>query len=96
MSRIGKVPITLPEGVKFFSDVSGISVTGKKGTLALRLPTEVQIELVDGRLELKPSSETKRARAMWGLSRTLVFNMVKGVSEGFTKSLEISGIGYKA
>ena len=96
MSRIGKLPISLPKGVTASIAGREVKVKGPKGELQLTLAQEVTASETDGQLVVKPVDETKRARAMWGMSRTLVNNMVHGVSAGFEKKLEISGVGYKA
>ena len=96
MSRIGKHPVPGPDGVSV--DVSGqrVTVRGKLGELSQELPREVRISRENGAVRVAPRGEEKRARAMWGLSRSLVANMVAGVSRGFTKRLQISGVGYRA
>ncbi|MEB3223005.1 MAG: 50S ribosomal protein L6 [Candidatus Sericytochromatia bacterium] len=100
-SRIGKRPITLPGGVKV-DIVEGrgsgqtVSVTGPKGTLTRTLRPEVSVSLEDGTLLVQPQGESKMARSLHGLSRTLVANMVDGVTNGFKKTLEINGVGYRA
>jgi len=96
MSRIGKYPVTIPAGVEVDLDGQTVRVKGKRGELAETLPDEVELRLEDGRLSVHPRSESKRSRQMWGLSRSLVNNMVVGVSDGFTTRLEISGVGYRA
>jgi len=96
MSRIGKVPVILPAGVSV--EVSGgkIRVTGKKGTLERPVPSGIAVEVKDGKVHVGLSVDSVRSRSLHGLYRTLVANMVKGVSDGFTKTLEIVGVGYKA
>ncbi len=96
MSRIGKVPVAIPAGVTVEIKDRILSVTGKKGTLARPVPDPVNVEVRDGLaiVSLRPGRED--ARNLYGLYRTLVANMVKGVAEGFTKTLEIVGVGYKA
>ncbi|GAB4367292.1 MAG: 50S ribosomal protein L6 [Deltaproteobacteria bacterium] len=96
MSRIGKVPIDLPAGVTV--EVSGgrVSITGKKGTLERPIPPGIAVEVRDGRVWVERAADSARSRSLHGLYRTLLANMVKGVSEGFTKTLEIVGVGYKA
>jgi large subunit ribosomal protein L6 len=96
MSRIGKHPVPLPDGVKVALAGQTLTVSGKLGELERTLPKEVQITQEDGALTVRPRGESKRARSMWGLSRTLVANMVDGVFKGFTKRLVISGVGYRA
>jgi len=96
MSRIGKNPVPIPQGVSV--EVAGQVLTckGKLGTLKLPLSGEVSAAVEDGKVVLKPKSDTKRARMHWGTSRAHVNNMVTGVSKGFTKNLEIEGVGYRA
>ncbi len=96
MSRIGKAPITLPDGVTVTLDGQSVKVKGKKGELEATLVEDVTIAQDDEGLKLSPVVDTQRARAMWGMSRTIVANMVKGVSTGFSKDLEINGVGYRA
>jgi large subunit ribosomal protein L6 len=96
MSRIGKKPIAVPSGVTVNLDGQNVSVKGPKGELALKLVDEVGIENGEEGLVVSPREETQRARAMWGMQRTLVQNTVTGVSEGFVKKLEINGVGYRA
>ena len=96
MSRIGKHPVTVPSGVTVAVDGQQVSVKGKLGELSQALPPEVVVELDDGSVKVSPRSEDKRGRQMWGLSRSLVQNMVTGVSEGFTRNLVIAGVGYRA
>ena len=96
MSRIGKHAVAVPSGVDI--EVSGqtVQVKGKLGSLATTLPGEVQLALNDNKLTVAPRGDEQRARAMWGMSRSLVQNMVTGVTQGFTTKLEISGVGYRA
>ncbi len=96
MSRIGKKPIALPKGVVATVAGKDVKVKGPKGELKMTLVEEIDASLGDNVVELRPRDESQRARAMWGMSRTLVDNMVRGVSAGFTENLEISGVGYKA
>jgi len=96
MSRIGSKPIEIPDGVDVTLAGEDVTVKGKKGELSLRLVPEVAAAQEDGAVVVKPRDESKRARAMWGLQRSLVQNMVTGVSEGFTRQLEIQGVGYRA
>ena len=96
MSRIGKKPITVPAGVTATIDGGQISVKGPKGTLAMPLRDEISYTLEDGGISVVPANETKRARAFWGMQRTMVQNLVTGVSDGFTKKLLINGVGYRA
>ncbi len=96
MSRIGKVPVGIPAGVTVEVKNGILTVTGKRGTLSRPIPPEVMVEVKDGQaiVALRPGAES--ARNLYGLYRTLVANMVKGVADGFTKTLEIVGVGYKA
>ena len=96
MSRIGKHPVPLPDGVNVMLAGQTLTVSGKLGELRRTLPKEVQVAQDDGAIAVRPRGESKRARSMWGLSRTLVANMVEGVSKGFTRKLVISGVGYRA
>jgi large subunit ribosomal protein L6 len=96
MSRIGKKPITVPGGVTATVEGKTLSVKGPKGTLALAMRDEIEYTLDDGLITVKPANATKAARAFWGMQRTLVQNLVTGVTEGFTKTLEITGVGYRA
>ena len=97
MSRIGKHPVTVPQGVTVTVDGNNVRAKGKLGELQSALPREVAVTLEDGQVTVRPrDAEDRRARAMWGLSRTLVQNMVTGVAQGFTRRLEISGVGYRA
>lgn len=96
MSRIGKKPIAIPSGVTVTIDGQDVKVKGSKGELALTLVDDVKVEQRDEGIVVEPRGESKRARSMWGMSRTLVGNMITGVSEGFTKELEINGVGYRA
>jgi large subunit ribosomal protein L6 len=96
MSRIGKHPVQVPSGVEIDLDGQKLSVRGRLGTLSRALPGEVRLTRENGAIVVAPRSEEKRARAMWGLSRTLVSNMITGVSVGFTRKLMISGVGYRS
>lgn len=86
----------VPGGVAVAVEGNTVRAKGKLGELAATLPPEIEVTLADGRVTVAPKGEDKRARAMWGMSRTLVANLVKGVSEGFTRRLEINGVGYRA
>ena len=96
MSRIGKNPVAIPRGVTV--DLVGQTLTakGQLGTLSLVVSNEVTAEIADGTVTVTPKDESKRARAMWGTTRALVNNMVTGVANGFTRNLEINGVGYRA
>ncbi|MDN5248688.1 50S ribosomal protein L6 [Bartonella sp. TP] len=96
MSRIGKKPISLPSGVT--AEVSGQKVTikGPKGQLVFVANDEIMLKSVDNFISVEPRDQTKSARAKWGLSRSMIENLVKGVTTGFEKKLEINGVGYRA
>ncbi len=96
MSRIGKNPVTIPQGVTVELAGQMLTCKGKLGTLQLPLSGEVTASIADGKVTVAPKSETKRARMHWGTMRATINNMVTGVSKGFTKSLEIEGVGYRA
>ena len=96
MSRIGKKPVAIPSGVTASVDGQTVKMKGPKGALELVLPAEVSAKLDKGSIQVDPRGETKRARSMWGTSRTLVSNLVTGVTKGFEKKLEITGVGYRA
>ena len=97
MSRIGKMPITLPKGVEVKIEGSNVvSVKGPKGQLSQKVDQDLTVKVEDGVLSLARPTEQKRHRAMHGLYRSLLNNMVIGVSEGFTKELEVIGVGYRA
>ena len=96
MSRIGKNPVTLPQGVTV--DVAGSTLTckGRLGTLKIAVDNEITAQVDGGKVTVTPRNETKRARMLWGTTRALVNNMVTGVSRGFSRNLEINGVGYRA
>ena len=96
MSRIGKKPVLLPKGVIASIDNQTVRVKGPKGELSVTLVDDVQVALSDAGVVISPRPNYERARAMWGLSRTLVNNLVIGVTEGFTERLDINGVGYRA
>ncbi len=96
MSRIGKLPIALPAGVEVKIDGQGVEVKGPKGVLSRQFHPLVEITQDEGALKVNPREQNQQGKALWGLSRTLLNNMVVGVSAGFTKVMEISGVGYKA
>ena len=96
MSRIGKVPVAIPAGVTAEIANGVLSVKGPKGTLTLNMRSEISYIVEDGKILVKPANATKAARAFWGMQRTLVNNLVTGVTEGYTKVLEITGVGYRA
>jgi large subunit ribosomal protein L6 len=96
MSRVGKNPVAIPQGVTVELAGSTLTAKGNLGTLQLAVNNEVAASVTDGKVWVKPKSETKRARMLWGTTRALVNNMVTGVSKGFTTNLEINGVGYRA
>ena len=96
MSRIGKRAIAVPAGVTITLDGQDVSVKGPKGQLAWKVVEEIEVKQEGGSLSVSPRGETARHKAMWGLSRTLIANMVKGVTDGFEQSLEMVGVGYRA
>ena len=96
MSRIGKNPVEVPSGVTVEIKGQEVSAKGKLGQLAVTLADEVEVSNEDNLIWVKPRTETKRARQMWGTGRTQVQNLVTGVSEGFKKELLITGVGYRA
>ena len=96
MSRIGKKPVAVPKGVAVEVQGQLVAVKGPKGELRRTLHSEMQVALADGQVTVGRPSDEKRHKALHGLSRTLVQNMVEGVSKGFSKTLEIQGVGYKA
>lgn len=96
MSRIGKAPIPVPSGVTVDLKGSDISVKGPKGQLHRTVRPEVVLKQEDGKLIVERTADTREVRSLHGLTRTLVANMVKGVTEGFTQNLEIVGVGYRA
>ena len=95
MSRIGKKPVALPKGVTASVEGQTVKVKGPKGELKVTLVPEVSVSMEDGGVVVAPREEMENARAMSGLSRTLVNNLVVGVTEGFTSKLEIQGVGYR-
>src|SRR5712691_5082946 len=96
MSRIGKHPVAVPSGVEVQLSGQTLSAEGGLGTLRLVVSNEVTASIADGMVTIAPKSETKHSRAMWGTTRALVNNMVTGVSKGFSITLEINGVGYRA
>jgi large subunit ribosomal protein L6 len=96
MSRIGKHAVPVPSGVTV--DVAGqvVSAKGPKGQLSLTVADELDATLADGKITVRMRADTRRARALWGMQRSLVNNLVNGVAKGFTSDLEISGVGFRA
>ena len=96
MSRIGKKPVPIPSGVTANVEGQTVKVKGPKGQLQVVLPDDVMVKMDNGEVKVDPRNETKRARSMWGTSRTLVNNLVTGVTKGYERKLEITGVGYRA
>ncbi len=96
MSRIGKKPVTVIDGVTLTQNGQDIAVKGPKGELSFTLPDAVTGALKDGEFSVSPVEGVKNANAMWGMSRTMVENMIQGVTKGFEKELELRGVGYRA
>ena len=96
MSRIGKKAVPVPTGVTANVEGQTVKVKGPKGAMQVVLPDDVVVKMDAGAVKVDPRNETKRARAMWGTSRTLVSNLVTGVTKGFEKRIEITGVGYRA
>jgi len=96
MSRIGKRAVPIPSGVTANVEGQTVKVKGPKGALQIVLPDDVVVKMDAGAVKVDPRNETKRARSMWGTSRTLVNNLVTGVTKGFEKKLEITGVGFRA
>jgi large subunit ribosomal protein L6 len=96
MSRIGKHAVAVPNGVTVQVNGQEVTAKGPKGALAMRVVDDLAVSFDEGKVSVKPRTETRRARMMWGMQRTLVSNLVKGVSAGFKVDLEINGVGYRA
>lgn len=96
MSRIGKKPIEIPKDVEVKVESNTVIIKGPQGELQKELPFEIKIEIKDDKIFVTPGKETKRTKALWGLFRTLISNMVEGVTKGYEKKLEMHGVGYKA
>ena len=96
MSRIGKKPVALPKGVTASVDGKTVKVKGPKGELSVKLVAEVDAKVDADGITVSPRDDMEKARQMWGLSRTLVNNLVVGVTQGFSQKLEINGVGYRA
>ncbi len=96
MSRVGKKPVVVPKGVTVTVDGRDVTVKGPKGELRRTLPPEMMVTLEDGQVSVQRPTDTSRHRALHGLTRALLANMVDGVTTGFEKKLEIQGVGYKA
>ncbi len=96
MSRIGKKPVPIPSGVTANIEGQTVKMKGPKGALAVVLSDDVVVKMDKGTVKVDPRTESQRSRAMWGTSRTLVANLVTGVTKGFEDKLEITGVGYRA
>ena len=96
MSRVGKKPVAVPAGVTAKVEGQTVSVKGPKGELKFTVPDDVVVALDNGAIKVDPRTESKRARAMWGMSRSMINNLVVGVTAGYERKLEITGVGYKA
>jgi len=96
MSRIGKKAIAVPSGITANVEGQTVKVKGPKGALSVVLHDDVAAKLDGGQIKVEPRAETKRARAQWGTSRTLIANLISGVTKGFERRLEINGVGYRA
>ena len=96
MSRVGKKPVAVPTGVTAKVEGQTVSVKGPKGELKFTVPDDVVVALDNGAIKVDPRTESKRARAMWGMSRSMINNLVVGVTAGYERKLEITGVGYKA
>jgi large subunit ribosomal protein L6 len=96
MSRIGKRAIAVPSGITANVEGQTVKVKGPKGALQVVLHDDVEVKLESGQIKVAPRAETKRARSQWGTSRTLIANLISGVSKGFEQRLEINGVGYRA
>jgi large subunit ribosomal protein L6 len=96
MSRVGKKPVPVPSGVTATVDGQTVRIKSAKGELSFLVPEEVTVAMEDGAVRVNPRDESKTARAKWGMSRAQVANLIEGVTKGFEKRLEITGVGYKA
>lgn len=96
MSRIGKHPVPVPQGVQVQLAGQTLTAKGPKGELKLTVVDDLSVEVADGKISVKPRQVNRRSRSMWGMQRTLVSNLVKGVKDGFTRELDINGVGLRA
>jgi len=96
MSRIGKKPVAVPGNDTATVDGQTVKMKGPKGELAFTAPEDVKLSLENGSISVAPANDTKKARSMWGMSRTQIANLVKGVTDGYTRVLEIQGVGFRA
>jgi large subunit ribosomal protein L6 len=96
MSRIGKKPVPVPSGVTATVDGQTVKIKGAKGELSFTVPDQIAVKKTDAGVEVTPRDESKKARSMWGMSRTMVANLIKGVTDGYSHTLEIQGVGFRA
>jgi large subunit ribosomal protein L6 len=96
MSRIGKKAVAVPKGITAAVNGQTVSVKGPKGELAFVASDDIAVSMADGKISVQPRDDSKRARAEWGMSRTMVSNLFEGVTKGFERRLEINGVGYRA
>jgi large subunit ribosomal protein L6 len=96
MSKIAKIPVEIKEGIQVNLDNGEIKVNGAKGNLSFRIPAEIEVKIEEGKVLVSQKVENDKAKALSGLTRATIANMVKGVSDGFTKNLELTGVGYRA
>jgi large subunit ribosomal protein L6 len=96
MSRIGKKPVAIPSGVTAKVDGQRVAVKGAKGELSFTVPDDVTVKFENGAISVDPRNDTKSAQAMWGMARSIISNLVTGVTTGYERRLEITGVGYKA
>jgi large subunit ribosomal protein L6 len=96
MSRIGKKPVAIPSAVTATVDGQTVKVKGAKGELSFTVPEDIKLEKTADGVNVTPRDDSKKARAMWGMSRTMIQNLVKGVTEGYSHTLEIQGVGFRA
>jgi large subunit ribosomal protein L6 len=96
MSRIGKKAVAVPSGITANVEGQTVKIKGPKGALSVVVPDDVTVKLDGGQIKVDPRADTKRARAQWGTSRTLIANLIAGVTKGFEQRLEINGVGYRA
>lgn len=96
MSRVGKLPVAVPEGVTVDVQLDTVTIKGKLGELVTRYTKDVSVQFTDGQIAVQPANDSKRCRAMWGTVRSLINNMVHGVTSGFETRLEINGVGFRA
>ncbi len=96
MSRIGKKPVPVPTAITATVSGQTVKMKGPKGELSFTMPEQIKVEKTTTGIEVTPREETKMARSMWGMSRTMVQNLIKGVTEGYSQTLEIHGVGFKA